>query len=115
MIKAEKAAFFSKTSDWIIQEIGLAVGLNMDLILLLENGVREPGGLQGNIEYIPFNREAPEKSFNKILEMIKSILPKAKTSFADQTESRAVPEEKDAVKENQTEDRIELNADSNFS
>ena len=40
MIKAEKAAFFSKTSDWIIQEIGLAIGLNMDLILLLENGVR---------------------------------------------------------------------------
>jgi tetratricopeptide (TPR) repeat protein len=115
MIKTEKAAFFSKTSDWIIQEIGLAIGLNMDLILLLENGVREPGGLQGNIEYIPFDREAPEKSFNKILEMIKSILPKAKPSFADQTESRAVPEEKDAVEEKQTEDTIELNADSSFS
>lgn len=114
MIKAEKAAFFSKTSDWIIQEIGLAIGHNMDLILLLENGVREPGGLQGNIEYIPFDREAPEKSFSKILEMIKSTLPKAKPSFVDQTESGPVPEENDKAEENHSADRIELNADSGF-
>jgi tetratricopeptide (TPR) repeat protein len=114
IFKAEKAAFFSKTSDWIIQEIGLAIGRHMNLILLLENGVREPGGLQGNYEYIYFDREAPEKSFSKILETIKSIFPKAKTPFADQTESSAIPEEKDKAEENYSEDKIELNADSSF-
>lgn len=64
-----------KTSDWIIQEIGLAIGRNLALILLLEEGVRAPGGLQGNIEYIPFDRTSPEKSFGKIAEMITALSP----------------------------------------
>src|ERR1700751_3568310 len=33
-----------KTSDWIIQEIGLAIGRGLSVILLLEEGVRAPGG-----------------------------------------------------------------------
>lgn len=49
VLKGDKAQFSSKTSDWIIQEIGLAIGRGMDLILLVENGVRQPGGLQGNL------------------------------------------------------------------
>lgn len=65
-----------KTSDWIIQEIGLAIGKQLDLILLVEIGLREPGGLQGNIEYIPFDRTHPELSFPKILEMISALLPR---------------------------------------
>lgn len=36
-----------KTSDWVIQEIGLAKGRGMELVLLIEHGVRKPGGLQG--------------------------------------------------------------------
>lgn len=64
-----------KTSDWIIQEIGLAIGLKMKVILLVEEGLRSPGGLQGSLEYIDFKRESPEKSFTKILEMIKAIKP----------------------------------------
>lgn len=70
--------FSWKTSDWIIQEIGLAIGRKMDIILLIEEGLREPGGLQGNIEYIEFTRQNPEKSFVKILEMITTLLAKAK-------------------------------------
>ena len=62
-----------KTSDWVIQEIGLAIGRNMQLILLIEEGVRKPGGLQGDVEYIPFTREAPEKAFNRIAEMVTAL------------------------------------------
>lgn len=69
--------FLWKTSDWIIQEIGLAVGRKMDLILLIEKGLRPPGGLQGNIEFIPFDRESPQSSFGQILEMIRTLIPKA--------------------------------------
>jgi len=45
----------------------------MNLILLVENGVRTPGGLQGNIEFIQFSRTAPEKAFNRVAEMIHAI------------------------------------------
>lgn len=76
---AKKEDLDWKTSDWIIQEIGLAIGKNMDVILLLEEGLRAPGGLQGNLEYIQFSRNAPEKSFGRILQMIRALLPHAKS------------------------------------
>ena len=75
--RIEQSAPTWKTSDWIIQEIGLAIGKQLDLILLIEKGLREPGGLQSNIEYIPFDRANPEQSFAKVLEMIRALLPKS--------------------------------------
>jgi tetratricopeptide (TPR) repeat protein len=77
--KIGKAELTWKTSDWIIQEIGLAIGRRLNVILLVEEGVRDPGGLQGDIEYIPFNRAAPEKAFGKILEMLSTLSPRATT------------------------------------
>jgi tetratricopeptide (TPR) repeat protein len=74
-VSVKRQAITWKTSDWIIQEIGLAIGKSLDLILLIENGVRPPGGLQGNVEYIPFDRATPEKSFGKIAEMITALSP----------------------------------------
>ena len=64
-----------KTSDWVIQEIGLAVGRGMKVILLLEEGCRRPGGLQGDVEFIQFNRLNPEATFGKLLEMIRAVAP----------------------------------------
>jgi hypothetical protein len=80
--KAKDVSFRWKTSDWIIQEIGLAKGRGLEIILLVEDNVREPGGLQGNIEYIRFEREAPEKSFGKILEMLSALSPKVAVASA---------------------------------
>jgi tetratricopeptide (TPR) repeat protein len=80
---APEEDFYWKTSDWIIQEIGIAIGQQLDLILLIESGLRQPGGLQGDVEYIPFEREAPEKSFGKILEMITALLPKMVSTQVD--------------------------------
>ena len=74
---AEADKFEWKTSDWIIQEIGLAVGRKMSIIIFLEENVREPGGLYGNIEYIPFSRANPQASFDKLLQMLLSLSPKA--------------------------------------
>jgi hypothetical protein len=45
----------------------------MSLILLIEDGVRKPGGLQGDIEYISFNRKAPEKAFLRLTEMVAAL------------------------------------------
>jgi tetratricopeptide (TPR) repeat protein len=74
-VSAEEKEFTWKTSDWVIQEIGLALGREMKVILLLEEGVRAPGGIQGSLEYIPFSRENPQTSFGKLLQMIASLSP----------------------------------------
>jgi tetratricopeptide (TPR) repeat protein len=76
VLQADSNSFLWKTSDWIIQEIGMAIGRGMDVVLLLEDGVRKPGGLQGDLEYMSFSRAAPEQSFTKILEMLGSLSPK---------------------------------------
>lgn len=66
-----------KTSDWIIQEIGLAAGRGMSIILLVETGVRKPGGIQGDIEYITFDRLYPERTHEKFLQMLRALSPTA--------------------------------------
>ena len=93
-LKAEEEKYSWKTSDWIIQEIGLAIGREMKLILLVENGLRQPGGLQGNLENIPFDRDTPEKSFGKILEMLTALMPKIKELPIEEADSRSIQEEK---------------------
>ncbi len=75
-LKAKADAFEWKTSDWILQEIGLAKGRGLEIILLKEVGLRNDTGLESDIEYIEFDRAAPEKSFNKILEMLIALSPK---------------------------------------
>jgi tetratricopeptide (TPR) repeat protein len=110
ILKAEAMHFSLKTSDWIIQEIGLAIGRHMDLILLVEKDIRQPGGLQGNIEYIAFERKAPEKSFGKVLEMIQSLLPRAKPISVEEAVIRSLPEEKVETKE-QGEEMLQPKAD----
>jgi hypothetical protein len=86
-----------ETSDWVIQEIGLARGKNLSLILLMERGVRKPGGLQGDVEYISFDREAPEKAFGKIVEMLNALSPKVSSSVAKPADGKGVapPQQKE--------------------
>jgi Flp pilus assembly protein TadD len=66
----EKRDFLWKTSDWVIQEIGFALGRGLKIILLIEEGTKLPGALQGNLEYIEFSRNAPQACFDKLLGMI---------------------------------------------
>lgn len=96
---AKNGDFAWKTSDWIIQEIGLAIGRGMDVILLVEEGLRSPGGLQGNLEHIPFSRQSPEKSFGKILEMIRALFPKAKMIESSVAEIPKTGEDEESIEE----------------
>lgn len=93
LLQASSEKFLWKTSDWIIQEIGLAIGKGYPLILLLEKDVEKPGGLQGNIEYIEFERSNPSACFDKILEMISALSPKKSGTIAEATDPRSTPEE----------------------
>lgn len=96
-LKAKREDFGWKTSDWIIQEIGLAIGRGLDVILLVEQGLRAPGSLQGNLERIEFEREAPEKAFGKLLEMISALSPRTSKEILVEPESQSSqPEERAA-------------------
>lgn len=88
-LKDKDRSFKWKTSDWIIQEIGLALGRKIHVVLLVENGVRQPGGLQGNLEYITFERSEPEKCFMKILQMLSAISPNEKLTAEPELEAKA--------------------------
>ena len=48
----------------------------MKIILLIEEGIRPPGALQGNLEHIPLSRGAPEKCFGILLGMLTALLPR---------------------------------------
>jgi hypothetical protein len=94
--KLEKTGIFKKdrfsgqikdfswnTSDWIIQESGYALGKGMKTLFIIEEGLDVIGGLQGDLQYIPFSRKYPSKSFTEINEMITALLkkePEAKVS-----------------------------------
>lgn len=104
MFNAKEEDFDWKTSDWIIQEIGLSIGRDMGIILLIEKGLRLPGGLQGNLEYITFNRKSPERSFNKILEMVRSLRPKATAVQAEASDVPATAEGKEESADEKSED-----------
>ena len=96
--KGRNTDFIWKTSDWIIQEIGLAKGRDLPLVLLVERDVRPPGELQGDVEYIPFDRENPERAFGKILEMIRGLSPKAPRAVvvSPDTRSTRMPSDSEA-------------------
>lgn len=86
-----------KTSDWVIQEIAIAREREMPLVLLLEEGVRPPGGLHGNVEYIPFQREKISDAFVRLTQMLGSVL--VKNTVAKETDFKLAQPEKALTEE----------------
>lgn len=105
-LKAHERDFYWKTSDWILQEIGLAKGRGLDIILLTESGVRPPGGILGDVEYIEFDRAVPEASFSKILEMISAISPKISGTLATSSDTRLMPAEEERERETPGDEQL---------
>jgi hypothetical protein len=89
-----------KTSDWILQEIGLAIGRGMKVILLLEDNLRNPGGLFGDVECIRFSRKNPQASFTKLQQMLSAppkdgvatAVAEAKPATSDKAKEAEAPE-----------------------
>src|SRR3989304_5865851 len=54
-LKGRPDDFEWKTSDWMIQEIGLAVGNNLYLMLVFEDEGYSTGGRGVDVEYIQFD------------------------------------------------------------
>jgi tetratricopeptide (TPR) repeat protein len=62
------------TSEWTIQESGYALGKNMRLLFLIEEGVDISAGLHADIEWVKFNRENSTECFTKISQLLGSII-----------------------------------------
>ena len=58
---------------WVLQESGYALRGGKKLILLRESDVEVPG-LQGDLEYVPFDPNSPAEVFSKLSEMINGLL-----------------------------------------
>lgn len=61
---------------WVLQESGYALRGNKSLILFRETDVEIPG-LQGDLEYIPYDSENPAPAFQRASEMITGLIAKA--------------------------------------
>ena len=73
------------TSDWVIQESGFAIGSDRKLILLVERGVERIPKLQGNLEYISFDRNSIKVKFTKLTQLIVDIKKQIIGGVAKQT------------------------------
>lgn len=58
---------------WVLQESGYALRAGKSLILFRESGVEIPG-LQGDLEYIPFEPLSPGEAFKKATAMINGLI-----------------------------------------
>ena len=64
------------TSNWVIQESGFAIAKNKKLIFLVEEGIYKFPELQGDQEYIKFNRKSLDRAFTELNHMINSMKEK---------------------------------------
>jgi hypothetical protein len=58
---------------WVLQESGYALKANKALVLFRETDVEIPG-LQGDLEYIPFDARNPAPAFQRASEMISALI-----------------------------------------
>lgn len=65
---------FYLTSNWVIQESGFAVAKQKELIFLVEDGVTGLPELQGDLEYLPFNRNNLSPAFVKLQTIVRDII-----------------------------------------
>jgi len=95
MLFGEVKAQMWSSPPWVLQESGYALGHNKHLILLRESGV-ENFGLQGDLEYIPFDSKNPAEVYPKLSGMINDLLAKEAGTEVKVTVAEN-PKEKEAV------------------
>jgi hypothetical protein len=71
------------TSPWVIEEKAMAIELGKPLLLFIEEGVKEIGGLQGDYEYVSFSRDKLHKAFLKVVDYVQSLGISVRKSSAE--------------------------------
>jgi tetratricopeptide (TPR) repeat protein len=67
------------TAPWVIEEKAHAQALGKKLILLKESGIAQIGGMQGDLEYIEFKRDALHHAAIRLIQTIWSLNPSKMT------------------------------------
>jgi Flp pilus assembly protein TadD len=84
---------FWTAPPWVLQESGYALKARKPLILFRETDVEIPG-LQGDLEYIPFDPRDPTKALQRASEMINSLIAKTSGINIDTVVQSDSPESK---------------------
>lgn len=72
------------TSEWVIEEIGFAIGKERKILLLIEDGVHFPTtDLDGDTQWILFKRDNMAASQSEISEMILNLISQRVTTIAE--------------------------------
>ena len=82
--KSNEGDFYA-TSNWVIQESGFAIAKNKKLIFLVEEGIYKFPKLQGDQEYIIFNKKSLDKAFTKINNMVLPMRDKTSKETTSET------------------------------
>jgi tetratricopeptide (TPR) repeat protein len=82
--KSNEGDFYT-TSNWVIQESGFAIAKNKKLIFLVEEGIYKFPKLQGDQEYIIFNKKSLDKAFTKISNMVLPMRDKTSKETTSET------------------------------
>lgn len=110
----KKYLFSEGSSDWIIQESGYALATDMHLLFLIERGVNVNAGLQGDLEFVEFERENPSECFKKINEILGSLSVESSSTMATVT-SLSVHEIKESdIDKEQISEESSKNTESNY-
>lgn len=65
------------TSEWVVEEVGYAIGVGRPVIMLIEQGVVFPGSdLDGDTEWIPFSRGQVNKCQSRLTQMLAGLVAK---------------------------------------
>jgi pentatricopeptide repeat protein len=94
VLKGQFIATEWSAPPWVLQESGYALRAGKQLILFREPGVEIPG-LQGDLEYIPFEPSHPSSAFQKLSEMVNRLIAST-AGIAVETVVVAVAESKEA-------------------
>jgi hypothetical protein len=62
------------TSGWLIQEAAYALGIGRKIILMVESGVTNIGGLQGDLEQVRFDRNSLHDAILGLQELVKDAI-----------------------------------------
>lgn len=87
------------TSGWTLQESGYAVGRDLTVILLVEEGVQDLAGLQGDIVRIGFRRAALSESLQELTGQLNSVLAAAEHVVGAVEAEGAEPTEEPSARE----------------
>ncbi|MBI5005754.1 MAG: hypothetical protein HZB95_01385 [Nitrosomonadales bacterium] len=72
------------TSEWVIEEVGFAIGKDRKVLLLIENGVNFPtSDLDGDTQWILFNRDNLSASQTEISQMVLHLISQRVTTIPE--------------------------------